>query len=56
MHPLNQLVTQARDQEIARTANHPSRLLSHDLRLARRNTRAVPARARVLAAALAALP
>ena len=45
MHTLNYLVTQARDQEIARTANHPSRLLSHDLRLARRHPRPVPVRA-----------
>ena len=39
MHTLNRLVAQSRDQEIARAASHPSRLMEHDLRLARRHSR-----------------
>ena len=39
MHPLNYLVTQSRDHEIERAASHPSRLMTHDLRLGRRNSR-----------------
>ena len=50
MHTLNHLVTQARDEEIARAANHPGRLLSHDLRIARRYTRPAPRGRSVLVA------
>ena len=39
MHTLNYLVTQSREQEIARAASHPSRLMAHDLRLDRRYNR-----------------
>ena len=39
MHPLNYLVTQSREHEIARAASHPGRLMAHDLRLDRRYNR-----------------
>lgn len=35
MHTLYALEAQARQQEIARAAHHPSRLMAHELRLAR---------------------
>jgi hypothetical protein len=40
MHVLNHLVVQARHQEIARAANDSTRLVAHELRLARRTGRA----------------
>ena len=55
MNTMNQLMTQSRMAEVARSANHPARLAEHELRLARRG--AGPSRSRdVVTAALAALP
>lgn len=36
MNTVNALVAQSRDREVARAASHPSRLMAHDLRRARR--------------------
>ena len=38
MHTMNQLITRSLHREIARAASHPSRLMAHELRLARRRT------------------
>ncbi len=40
MHTLYDLEAQARQREIARAAHHPSRLMAHELRLARTRTAA----------------
>jgi len=35
MHTMYELLAQAKEQEVARNASHPSRLMAYDLRLAR---------------------
>ena len=56
MHTLNLLVTRYGQQEIARAANHPSRLMARELRHTRRHIRRRPDAGDVVAGAVAVLP